>query len=321
MANQLIKTGITTGQTIQPGHVTQSVDALTGTSAYDIKISGSLTLTGSVSSLNGFTGNLTGTSSWASNALISNTVRPSNTVSDFGYTVPYLSGTGSTATLYYSATGPTYNPTTETITSTNFEGTASLATTASYALLAEDVQETFTNNYMTNYFQGTIYSKFDNINAAPGTNYDLLSAGAGTFTGTRTLDANFINQAANYDAKILKFRIVGKFDASTGTSFESYVQLGTDILNSTKIGPVTLNTNQDHPFEVLYDLVFQNNTIKACGSISYCDNQGDLKRIPIANLYTSNPVSLGMAGNIQFIVSGSSNTVMTGSLAYIEFMN
>jgi len=63
MANQLIKTGITTGQTIQPGHVTQSVDALTGTSAYDIKISGSLTLTGSVSSLNGFTGNLAGTSS------------------------------------------------------------------------------------------------------------------------------------------------------------------------------------------------------------------------------------------------------------------
>ena len=133
MANQLIKTGITTGQTIQPGHVTQSVDALTGTSAYDIKISGSLTLTGSVSSLNGFTGNLAGTSSWASNALISNTVRPSNTVSNFGYTVPYLSGTGSTATLYYSATGPTYNPTTETVNSANFSGSLSgTSTTVDY---------------------------------------------------------------------------------------------------------------------------------------------------------------------------------------------
>ena len=321
MANQLSKTGIKNSQTIQAWHVTQSIDALTAAEAYNITISGSLTLTGSVSSLNGFTGNLVGTASWATEAGITTQVRPSNTVSDFGYTLPYLSGTGSLATMYYSATGPTYNPTTETITSANFEGTASLATTASYALLAEDVQETFTNNYMTNYFQGTIYSKFDNVNASPGTDYDLLSAGIGTFTGTRTLDANFINQAANYNAKILKFRIVGKFDASTGTSFNSYVQLGTDIVNSTKIGPVTLNTNQDHPFEVLYDLVFQNNTIKACGSISYCDNQGDLKRIPIANLYTSNPVSPGMAGNIQFIVSGSSNTVMTGSLAYIEFMN
>jgi hypothetical protein len=34
----LSKTGITTGATIQVGHVTQSVDALTGIEAYDIKI-------------------------------------------------------------------------------------------------------------------------------------------------------------------------------------------------------------------------------------------------------------------------------------------
>jgi hypothetical protein len=193
MANQLIKTGITPGQTIQPFHVTQSVDAFTGITAYDITISGSLTLTGSVLSQNGFTGNLIGTSSWATNAVAANTaswalnaitssytlsalsssyalsssfaltsisssysvsssyavislsssfalsssrateagittlIRPSNTVSNFGYTVPYLSGTGSTATLFYSATGPRYNPTTETVTSTNFEGTASWA--------------------------------------------------------------------------------------------------------------------------------------------------------------------------------------------------
>ena len=44
----LSKTGITTGATIQVGHVTQSVDAFTGISQYDITISGSLTTTGSV---------------------------------------------------------------------------------------------------------------------------------------------------------------------------------------------------------------------------------------------------------------------------------
>jgi hypothetical protein len=130
MANTLSKTGITTGQTIQPFHVTQSVDAFTGIIAYDITISGSLTLTGSVSSLNGFTGNLTGTASRATEAGTTTLIRPSNTVSNFGYTIPYLSGTGSTATLFYSATGPRYNPTTETVTSTNFEGTASRATEA-----------------------------------------------------------------------------------------------------------------------------------------------------------------------------------------------
>jgi hypothetical protein len=132
MANTLDKSGIINGQTIQPIHVTQTIDALTAADAYDITISGSLTLTGSVSSLNGFTGDLVGTASRATEASITTQVRPSNTVSDFGYTLPYLSGTGSLATMYYSATGPTYNPTTETITSANFEGTASLATTASY---------------------------------------------------------------------------------------------------------------------------------------------------------------------------------------------
>lgn len=130
MANTLSKSGITTGQTIQPFHVTQSVDAFTGTAAYDITISGSLTLTGSVSSLNGFIGNLTGTASRATEAGITTLIRPSNTTSNFGYTIPYLSGTGSTATLFYSATGPKYNPSTDTLTTTNLVGTASRATEA-----------------------------------------------------------------------------------------------------------------------------------------------------------------------------------------------
>ena len=47
MANELSKSGISTGQDILAGHVTQSVDALTGTEAYDITVSGSLTITGS----------------------------------------------------------------------------------------------------------------------------------------------------------------------------------------------------------------------------------------------------------------------------------
>jgi hypothetical protein len=45
----LSKTGITTGATIQVGHVTQSVDAFTGAVQYDITVSGSLVLTGSFS--------------------------------------------------------------------------------------------------------------------------------------------------------------------------------------------------------------------------------------------------------------------------------
>ncbi len=47
MAKQLITSGVTTGQTIEAGHVTQSSVAFTGGEAYDITISGSLTVTGS----------------------------------------------------------------------------------------------------------------------------------------------------------------------------------------------------------------------------------------------------------------------------------
>lgn len=71
MALTLSKTGITNGSTVEAWHVTQSIDAFTGAKAYDITISGSLTLTGSVSSLNGFTGSLSGT---ASNANVSQKV-------------------------------------------------------------------------------------------------------------------------------------------------------------------------------------------------------------------------------------------------------
>ena len=44
MAKKLSKAGISTSETIQAWHVTQSVDALTGDVGYDVSISGSLEL-------------------------------------------------------------------------------------------------------------------------------------------------------------------------------------------------------------------------------------------------------------------------------------
>jgi hypothetical protein len=48
MANTLSKIGITSGSKVEAWHVTQSVDAFIGESAYDITLSGSLTVTGSI---------------------------------------------------------------------------------------------------------------------------------------------------------------------------------------------------------------------------------------------------------------------------------
>jgi trimeric autotransporter adhesin len=71
MALTLNKIGITTGNTVQAYHVTQSIDAFTGDEAYDITLSGSLTVTGSVIATSGFTGSLFGTASYATNAVSS----------------------------------------------------------------------------------------------------------------------------------------------------------------------------------------------------------------------------------------------------------
>jgi hypothetical protein len=62
-------------------------------------------------------------------SLVSNQIIAQNIVSNFGYNIPFLSGTGSTSTLYYSATGPKYNPITDVLLATS-----SWAQTASYVL-------------------------------------------------------------------------------------------------------------------------------------------------------------------------------------------
>lgn len=54
MALTLSSASITNGSTIQAAQITQSIDALTGTVAYDITISGSLTVTGSLNATSSY---------------------------------------------------------------------------------------------------------------------------------------------------------------------------------------------------------------------------------------------------------------------------
>jgi hypothetical protein len=80
MAKILSQTGIDTSQTVEAWHVTQSIDAFTGVEAYDITISGSLTLqngtqgsdkiavsdgNGNINFTSGITASLQGTASYA----------------------------------------------------------------------------------------------------------------------------------------------------------------------------------------------------------------------------------------------------------------
>jgi hypothetical protein len=74
MALTLNKIGVTTGNTVEAYHVTQSIDAFTGEEAYDITLSGSLTVTGSVIVTSGLTGSLLGTATTASSKCYSNSI-------------------------------------------------------------------------------------------------------------------------------------------------------------------------------------------------------------------------------------------------------
>ena len=159
MAQTLSKTGIANNSTIQAWQVSQSIDALTGQVAYDLIISGSLTLTGSVSSQNGFTGSLKGTaetSSVAQSAKVTNNATTNQSyrllfVAENGLPNPNADGyaqprfdSGSDGSGLY------YNPSTNTLnlgkisgsndgSTPDFVGTASYAATASIAQNAVNV--------------------------------------------------------------------------------------------------------------------------------------------------------------------------------------
>jgi hypothetical protein len=67
MANILSKTGITTGHSVDAWHITQSIDAFTGDVDYDITVSGSFTLTGSLNIDGDMYGDTLGSSSTSDN--------------------------------------------------------------------------------------------------------------------------------------------------------------------------------------------------------------------------------------------------------------
>jgi len=162
---------IQTGQTIQAVHVNQFVDALSGSVAYDLVTSGSYTIIGP----------LYATASWATNAINAKTAdsasKPyiaSNASTNTEYTLVFKNSTGTLNDYHQLAAdgtnGPYYNPSTNTLTvpvisgssvqatsltgslSGSITGTASFATSASYALTSS-----YASNGVTNLGVGTFY--------------------------------------------------------------------------------------------------------------------------------------------------------------------
>ena len=124
MAQTLYKTGITTGQTVTAAHVTQSIDAFTGGEAYNISLSGSFNMTGSIalgtpggdltvvgpSTLNGDTslnGNTSLVNNLSRNCTITGSLLITGSTSTVGNltTVGSITGTNIIATTHLSSSG------------------------------------------------------------------------------------------------------------------------------------------------------------------------------------------------------------------------
>jgi hypothetical protein len=141
MALTLSKTNIATGNTIQAPDVSQSIDAFTGAVAYDITLSGSLQLTGSVKSRDGYTGSLFGNATTATTA-----------------SFVILAQTASFVTTAQTASFVTLAQTASFVTTAQTASFVALARSASYVALA--VNDISTNNDVITWtiFNGLSYN-------------------------------------------------------------------------------------------------------------------------------------------------------------------
>ncbi len=190
MAKQLSKQDIVTRKVVKPWHVSQSVDAFTGTEAYDITISGSLTVTGSVL-LNGLS-----TSSQA------NVLTFDETTGQLYYTASSaIGGGGSSIDTGSFVTTSSFNSFTGSYNTGSFTGsfTGSLVGTSSYAITAShalnvSVQTSGSSLYSTN----PVTSGFSTNNSI------FLGANAG-YLASNAIYSYFLGQTAGANATNARF--------------------------------------------------------------------------------------------------------------------
>jgi hypothetical protein len=239
---------IQTGQTIQAVHVSQFVDAFTGSVAYDLRTSGSFTIIGP----------LTATASSANTAYIA-----SNPSTDTNYTLVFKNSSGALGDFYQLAAdgtnGPYYNPATNVLGGlggltvsgsvgrfTSITGSLSgsvtgnvtgTATSASYALTSS-----YANNGVTNLSVGTFYDT---------TTQTILSGASASITLNTPVIQDGVTVASNSRITVTRTGIYNlQFSAQLSTpgggSPDVHIWLrknGTNIAN-TNTGVVMQNSNQ-----------------------------------------------------------------------------
>lgn len=125
MANKLqYLSQITTGQTIQANHISQLINALSGSEAYDLTVSGSLTVIGT----------LAATASWATNAISATSATTATTASHA--LTARSSSFASTASFVQTAQTASYVASTTTLTGASYPSGSPYIPTVGFKFVA-----------------------------------------------------------------------------------------------------------------------------------------------------------------------------------------
>jgi hypothetical protein len=224
--------------TVQSWHVSQSVDAFTGTSDYDITISGSLTVIGPT--VGSFTGSIQGTSSWANNAITASYIL--NAVSSsFASTASFVQN-AQTASYVLNAISSSFASTSSFINTLNQSVilTGSLNTTGSVTLrglTTESKSFLVTIDNTTGQLYYTSSAAAIAATTPGGSNTQIQYNNAGAFAGVSNL---------TFDGTTL--RTTGSFTGSftgnlTGTS--SWASITNDYT-------INYNNNTNASFQILW---------------------------------------------------------------------
>lgn len=166
----------------------------------------------------------------------------------------------------------------------------------------------------------TLYSRSNPITATSATNVDFLSGSLETAFGSRSIPSEFF-ESSTYKSKIIHFRVFGAFDADdNGEEINVYLQIGNDKLTYSDIGAVDLTQPKGHPFEILGEIIFNGDTVRACYSIGHCANNGDYKRYPLSDATQTQNVSSFTGGDVKLIIS-TGNVTLTTYGGYLQVYN
>lgn len=303
MANILDKNGITTGQTVEAYHVTQSIDAFTGTEAYDITLSGSFTVTGSTEQLGNNTVDGTVTANQFIGSLFGNA--STSTSSSYATTASYAQNVPSSISSSY-ATSASYA---QNSLSSSYALTSSYvenAQTASYVTLSQ------TASYVTLSQTASYYNETDPIFTSKSASF--ATTGSNVFTGDQTINGNItIYGTASIEVLHTIYNTSSIIYASGSTVFGDTMD-DTHVFTGSLYVTGSVYATSSNAISSSYSVTssYSNNSTSASYALTASYLEGYISPFP----YTGSAQitgSLGVTGSTSIYGSGSTILSVSGS--------